>query len=196
MRSHIQLTPPGAEPVALEAVKAHLRIDGSADDPLLEGLNKAARMWCETYTRRAFVRQSWALWLSEPSACRELVLPRAPLLGVTRVQLFDENDVATDWENANYYVDVAAQPGRIVLRDGAVWPDLKRAANGMMVAYEAGYGDDGSAVPEDVKLAIKQLAAHWYENRGEAITVSAPALVPMTVQALLTPYRLMSMGGV
>jgi hypothetical protein len=53
-------------------------------------------------------------------------------------------------------------------------------------------------VPEPIKTAIRQLAAHWYEHRGEAsmnsggrgMTSAFNAInVPMVIQALLDPYR-------
>jgi uncharacterized phiE125 gp8 family phage protein len=81
---------------------------------------------------------------------------------------------------------------------GAVWPVPTRLTNGIGIEYVAGYGSDGTDVPEAIRTAIRQLVAHWYEHRGEAATaattrgtVITPAVpVPLVIQALLDPYRI------
>jgi uncharacterized phiE125 gp8 family phage protein len=194
MLSHILITPPATEPVTLAELKAHARITGTQDDTLLTGLLKAARQWCEHYTRRAFIHQVWELALSAAPSKESVNLPRAPLAEILSVRLYDEEDQPTDWISNNYYADTLAQPGRLVLRDGAVWPDFARCANGMVITYRAGYGDSAENVPEAIKLAIKQLALHWYEYRGEAINTTMIAAAPLTIEALLHDFRLYSMG--
>lgn len=213
MRSLKLVTPPAVEPVSLLEAKRQARIDGDDDDAFVAALIVAARQWAESYTGRAFITQTWQLWLDDaPGSGDELafgvsdlsragaeagyiLLPRAPLLAVTDVQTFDESDVATAWPSANYYVDTAHEPGRLALRAGAVWPVPTRAANGLMIEYAAGYGADADAVPEAIKTAIRQLVAHWYEHRGEASS-DALLMAPLTVRAVLDPYRLRSLGGV
>ncbi|MDX9690354.1 MAG: hypothetical protein EOM37_04820 [Proteobacteria bacterium] len=195
MLSHILVTPPASEPVTLTDFKTHARITSTQDDPLLTGLLKAARQWCEHYTRRAFIHQVWELALSTPPSKESVTLPRTPLAEVVSVQLYDEDDQLTNWISNNYYGDTLSQPGRLVLREGAVWPDFSRCANGMVITYRAGYGEDPDAVPEAIKLAIKQLALHWYEYRGEAINTTMIAPAPLTIEALLHDFRLYSMGA-
>ncbi|HAX90912.1 MAG TPA: hypothetical protein DCY07_01725 [Rhodospirillaceae bacterium] len=194
MISHILVAPPATEPVTLAAMKAHARISHDSDDVLLEGLLRAARQWCEHFTRRAFITQSWALSVSCPREKRAITLPRAPVLGVTYVHLYDEDDVATLWDESHYYVDSAGHPAHLVLRDGMSWPTLTRSAGGMVIEYTAGYGSDGARVPDGIKLAIMQLATHWYEHRGEAITGETITKTPMTIEALLMPYRTIGLG--
>lgn len=194
MISHSLITPPLVEPVTLVEAKAHARVSHDDDDALLTGLLRAARQWCEHYTRRAFIAQSWALSLSTSPSKRFVELPRAPALGVTSVYLYDEEDVAILWDAANYYVDVGGDPARLVLREGAVWPALIRDVGGMVIEYTAGYGADGVSVPHGIKLAILQLVTHWYEHRGEAITGEAIVKTPLTIEALLAPYRALRLG--
>lgn len=195
MLSHILLTPPSVEPVTLAEMKAHARLTTTADDTLLEGLLRAARQWCEHYTRRAFIHQTWDLALGQAPAKRFQLLPRAPLASITAVHLYDEEDRETLWEASNYYADVLSEPGRLVLRRGASWPEIERCASGMVITYVAGYGASGSAVPEEIKLAIMQLALHWYEYRGEAINATMATKAPLTIEALLHAYRIYDMGG-
>ncbi|MER2519736.1 MAG: head-tail connector protein [Bdellovibrionales bacterium] len=211
MRSLKLITPPAVEPVTLAEAKQQARIDLGDDDAFVTALIVAARQWAEHYTGRAFLAQVWQLWLDDaPGAgdemafgvsdlscadCGYVALARAPLMAVSSVQTFDDNDVATVWNAANYYVDTAHEPGRLALRRGAVWPVPTRAVNGLMIQYMAGYGAEAGAVPETIRMAIRQLVAHWYEHRGEA-SLDAAAMAPLTVRALLDPYRLRSLGGV
>jgi uncharacterized phiE125 gp8 family phage protein len=189
MTSLVLQTPPALEPVTLAEFKSHARIDGTADDILATGLIIAARQWVEQYTRRALITQTWRLWLDAPPDARSINLPHSPVLTVNSLQYFDEADAATVWSIGNYFVDLASQPARLALRNGAVWPLPIRSTNGLMIEYSAGYGATAAAVPEALKLAIKQIAAHWYEQRGDAVTAGI-ALVPLTALAILAPYRL------
>lgn len=195
MISHVLLSQPTVEPITLEEIKAHCRVEHEQDDILISALITAARQWCEHYTRRAFINQTWDLAISTVPEKRYINLPRAPLSSVTAVQLFNERDELKTWSADQYYSDVIHTPGRVVLRDDATWPSQQRCSNGMVVTYVAGYGPDGSFVPEAIKLAIKQLVLHWYEYRGDAVHTTMTAHAPMTVEALLDPYRVMSLGG-
>jgi uncharacterized phiE125 gp8 family phage protein len=56
-------TPAAVEPVSLVEAKAHLRVDFSDDDIYILALIKAARGYCEGFSRRAFFTQSWLLAL-------------------------------------------------------------------------------------------------------------------------------------
>lgn len=60
-RSLVRATQPIVEPVSLAAAKAHLRIDSSAEDDLIQGLISTARAWCEDYTDRTFVLTQWTM---------------------------------------------------------------------------------------------------------------------------------------
>lgn len=218
MTSFTLVTPPSVEPVTLADAKAQARIDTDADDALVTGLITAARQWAERYTARAFITQTWNLFLdAKPISCGEwwdgvrdgaiigrgnveaIILPRPPLISVVSVQTYDNTDTATVWPSTNYFVDTAREPGRVALRMGVTWPVATRLSNGIQVQYTAGYGADGSTVPEPIKLAIKQLASHWYENRGEAVVSSGlhrgASMVPLVVTSLLDPYRVQRLGG-
>lgn len=58
-------TQPAVEPVTLDEVRAHLRIDSTDEDLLLETMIQAARQQAETITRRALVTQTWTMALDK-----------------------------------------------------------------------------------------------------------------------------------
>ena len=97
----------------------------------------------------------------------EITLPYPPLLSVTHVKTYDDNDVATTWAASNYFVDTTSIPGRIVARDGVSLPVATRVANGFEIEFVAGYGDDEADVPETVRTGILIMAAHLHEHRGD-----------------------------
>jgi uncharacterized phiE125 gp8 family phage protein len=49
----------------------------------------------------------------------------------------------------------------------------------------AGFGPLPSDVPQPLRQAILQLVAHWHEFRGNA----NPPAAPLTVDALIHPFR-------
>ena len=61
------------------------------------------------------------------------------------------------------------------------------------IRWRCGYGDAPADVPGDIRMAIKQLAAHWYTNRAAAVQEGETGRVvttPFTYSALLHSYRL------
>jgi uncharacterized phage protein (predicted DNA packaging) len=58
-----------------------------------------------------------------------------------------------------------------------------------MLGFEMATGFDPGGVPQDLKQAVLQLAAHWYENReATVIGVSAQSL-PFSLQDIVREYR-------
>jgi len=53
------VVPPTTEPLSLDEVKEHLRIESSAEDALLQVYIEAAREICEHNTSRVLVTQTW-----------------------------------------------------------------------------------------------------------------------------------------
>ncbi len=195
MTANVLLTAPTVEPVALADMKSFARVGTTADDGLITSLIKASRQWCEQFTGRVFVFQTWRLWVSCAPRKREILLPRAPLASITQILSYDEQDQSSEWDTDNVTVDTAHIPGRIVLKESFVWPQFQRSANSMMIDYVAGYGSAGTDVPEALKIAIMQLAIHWYENREAVLANESAYRVPLTVEALLQSYRIYNVGG-
>jgi uncharacterized phiE125 gp8 family phage protein len=184
----VLVTPPAQEPVSLAEAKAHLRVDTADDDALIQALIVAAREHVEHITRRALITQSWDLILDAFPA-GEIVMPRPPLQSVTSITYRLQDGTAVTLDPANYVVDAKSEPGRVVLVPGKSWPSEELyPASSVVIRYTAGYGDPG-AVPVAIKQAILLLVGHWYENREAAAVGHTVIQLPMTVDALLWPYR-------
>lgn len=203
---------PAAEPITTADAKAHLRVDASDENDLIDALVTTARRFVENYTGRALINQTWAQWMdcfpgsdsrSSPwwsgvkegpisllngAQAREIKLFRAPLSSVTSLSTFDIDDTETTFSSSNYIVDTTSEIPRIVLRTGASWPVALRAAKAVKIVFVAGYGAAGSAVPKDIITAMKQLVAHWFENR-EAASENPMTEIPLGPKLLLAPYK-------
>jgi len=169
------ISPPAAEPVSLADLKEHLKISGNAEDALLAGLLVAARQTIEARFQIAVMPQGWRLTLdAAPDA--PIVLPLSPVLSVDAVGV-ERNGVTESLPPAAYDYQTG-NVGRVRVNAPAA-PD---GLGGVVIAFTAGWAD-AAAVPEAMKLAIRILAAHLYENReGE------PA-GPIALNAILAPYR-------
>lgn len=214
MTGLIRITEPVEEPITLAEAKAHLRVEHDADDVLMTGLIGAVRTVCEQITRRALITQGWRLWLDAfPTGDegwwdgvregitplivrRHIDIPRAPLQGISAVEIYDDSNAVTVFPATSYFVDTVSTPGRLALRNSAVWPEPQRSANSISIAFTAGYGGV-SAVPLPLKQGMLAHLAQLYEQRGDGLTLHGGAMhargVPEISAALYAPYRLFTL---
>lgn len=182
---------PATEPVTTAELKSHLRVDSTDEDTLIASLGTAARQYVEEQTRRALVTQTWVLKLDEfPESDGEILLPRPPLVSVSSVTYVDTAGSTQTLSSSVYSVDTTDTPGRITLAYDQTWPTVRDQRNAITVTYVAGYGA-ASAVPDALKAAIKLLVGHWFTNREGVVTGTIATEIPMAVDALLAPYRVL-----
>ena len=179
---------PAEEPVTTAEAKDHMRVDTSDDDTLIDGLITASRLYAENYTNRAFVTQTLAVRLDAFPAS-QINLPRAPAASVTSIQYIDGDGATQTWSSANYTVDAYSKPARVLPVYDEDFPSTRAEIDAVTVTFVAGYGG-ASAVPEGLKLAIKTLVGHWYENREGSTYQHKVHLIPLAINALLTQFRI------
>jgi uncharacterized phiE125 gp8 family phage protein len=191
----VVVTAPADEPLSLDEAKAQLRRDDDfvADDVLIAGLIQAAREQVEAYTERALITQTLDLYFDAPPCGSILLVPKPKLQSVTSVTTYDTADAATVLSSSNYLVDVASEPGRIVLDSGVSWYATSlRDVNALIVRAVCGYGAR-SAVPQAIKQAMLLTVSTLYEHR-ERVVISQFAGqfidLPYGVKQLLDPYCL------
>lgn len=183
-------TQPTTEPVSLDEAKLHLRVDSTDEDVLIQSYIKAARIYAEKFQNRAFVTQTWDLWLDAFPSKDYLEIPLPPLQSITSIKYYDTANTEATMTASDYFVDVKSDPGRVCLAYGKTWPSTTlRDYNGVDITFVTGYGV-AELVPENVKSAIKLLVGHFYEHR-EAMTDKSLSEVPMAVESLLMIDRIM-----
>ena len=183
--SQILTSPPTVEPVTLAEAKTHMRVTHSDDDTYISTLINSACSTVEQFYGIALIQQSWSVFHDTWPEQGVFNLPLAPIMSIADLLIYGEDDVAATIDHAHYYLDVAARPCRLVLRNGRTGPTPGRRANGIEIKLVAGFGAAASAVPNQVKQALLIIIADWYASRGD---VDAGTL-PLSARSLLAPYR-------
>jgi len=161
----------------------------SAEDTLLTALITTAREYCEGFQNRAYITQTWQLWLDGWPSGDCIRIPLPPLQSVASIKYYDIADTEAVITASDYFVDDKSEPGRIILAYGRTWPTITlRPANAVCVEFIAGYRDVVE-VPQRVKQAILLLVGHWYENREASLTGAISREIEFAVKTLLSLDR-------
>lgn len=182
---HPKLKTAPAKIVDLADVKKHLRVPFSDDDTYISSLIDSAQYHIEGWNGwlgRCFVSQVW----EQNFECLDLSLksPFPDLISAV-VKYIDTNGDEQTIDNSNYYtVD-----NGVVFKSTYSIPDTE-VDNPEPVTVEWTCGVTN--VPPDVKLAVKMLIAHWYENR-EAVVPNERRVeydqVPLAFKSILERYH-------
>jgi uncharacterized phiE125 gp8 family phage protein len=190
------ITAPAAEPLLLEEAKLHLRIDHAEEDSEINALIADSRECGESFTNRAFITQTWDYFLDafppHNGCCDEIIrLRKPPLISVTHIKYYDTNGDLQTLPPTEYVVDANSTPARIMPAYGKTWPTTRDSgiSHAVEIRQVCGYGVSGSAVPSRVKRAMKLLIGHYYKYREQAISGTIINEIPMAVQNLLWPLR-------
>tara|TARA_R100000781_G_scaffold101170_1_gene64649 strand:- start:892 stop:1548 length:657 start_codon:yes stop_codon:yes gene_type:complete len=196
-------TAPTVEPITLQEAKEHLRLDDSADERILQRYIETARRFAEEYTKRSLSQQTISFFADAYDELADplfegvktgpylnyyknyIVLPRPPVISVTSVSTFADDDTETTFAASKYFVDNVREPARVVLRLGESFPTALRVANAIKVVYSAGYSSVYD-IPEPIRIGILQHVAHLYEHRGDMYDAITP--FPKQLKSLYAPY--------
>ncbi len=137
----------------------------------------------------ALVTQGWSVFRDAWPPGPALELPLRPVQSITAVRVYDEEAGITTVPAGTYVLDGASSPARLVRQGALAWPVPRRTANGIEIAFIAGYGDAAAGVPDPIRQAILLLIAHWYEYRSPLEVGSRAKPAPDMVAQLLAPYR-------
>lgn len=157
--------PPYAEPVSLDEMKLHLRVDIDDDDTLITSIILAAREQVETVTQRQLVAATWKLYLDE-FPCTSSVdvfggvirLGHSPVMLVDSIQYVDTNGVTQTLATSVYTVDVNTEPARIVLAYNQVWPATRAQLNAVTITYISGHATPFTRSDNDLIMKGGQYA--------------------------------------
>ena len=200
---------PESEPLELDEVKLHLRVDHDDEDSLIESMIAAAREYCENFCRRSFITQTLTFTLDEfPSvgvkaSCYDgykrkytdyIELPNGPVQSIESLEYWDTTeDEYIEIEAADYQLsNSSAVVDRLAPAPNTSWPTPQSGRlDAVKVQYIAGYGDDGEDVPRAIRNAMLLLIATWYANREAfLLATSGQAFpTPVGVDALLWGER-------
>jgi len=165
---------------------------GTADEQSIADLEKTARRYVEQITWRQLITATITLSLHDfPRGERRIYLPRAPLQSVGSITYVDDDEAVQTWAASKYEVEEIHEPGYIVPALNEDYPTdvIDEDPDAVTVTFDAGYGDDPSDVPWELRQSIKLLVGHCYCIR-EPTAMHAVNSVPMSVDSLIAPYRI------
>lgn len=182
-----------------EVVEA-LRIDGSAEDPMLAALIRKAYAAVEADTGRCLLATTLKTRYDRfPEGARwgrshdALGLPRSPLRSVESITYVDTDGATQTLDAADYQVVKHRLPPQVVPAFGASWPATRDQPEAVTVEYIAGYAASytAGAVPalETARHAIQLLVGAWYSNAEAIVVGTVVAEVPMAARWLLDQIR-------
>lgn len=189
-RASARTVAPTSEPITVGELRDMLRLPIGQEETVLQQCLITARETIERLTGLAIITQTWKLvldnWPSgkeawwdgvQDGAITELYsgggprwveIPVYPLQSVSEVTTFNSAGDATIVSVSDIFdVDILSIRGRMILKDGQVWPAALRTTSAIQIVYVAGYGDSWSDVPFGVRHAVLQLAAYLYTHRGD-----------------------------
>jgi uncharacterized phiE125 gp8 family phage protein len=176
---------PATEPISVADLKAHLRIDTTADNAALASMITTARLQIEAALALALITQHWTWTFDRWPRRASVELPISPVQSILSFTVMCSDGLLTVPSSATI-LDGNGIAARLITKDG--WPAPSVAALGIEIKFTAGYGATPADVPAPLRHAVLLLAAHWYGHRdpGNCCT-TAPS--PAAVEHLLAPYR-------
>jgi len=188
---------PLSEPVTLIEAKLHLKLATTSaeavayasEDDLLGRLITAARTQAEQETGRRFITQTLTYYLKQWPDERFIRIPYPPLQSaVVTYRLTGDDDYDNTLTTAD--VDIASEPGRIILQPNESWPSgTLYTDKPIKIVFICGYGL-AVAVPENIKSAILLKISDLYENRGEVVIGVSVGRIEGAVDSLLRQYQI------
>lgn len=186
---HVEVvTAVAAEPISLSEAKAHLRVDGTADDTYITALITIARQAAEHEAQRSFAPQTLRVRASEWGD--GIALPRGPVNAVSHVKYVDTANQQQTLSASAYYLDRSLLEPVVRRAYGYTWPSLHYQNDVIEVQYTAGTWNTNAGV-EPPKTALQYmllLIGSMHEQR-EADAERAAQRVPFA-DRLLDAYRI------
>lgn len=184
----LRVTAPAETPITLAEAKAHLRVDGSAEDPQIQSLidTAVALIDGDGSLGRAMVTQTWSKWVSQtPGVVR---IGMGPFIGLTAVDYYDADNVLQSATLADFEVRLDGDFVNIRPKSGKVWPNAYIRDDSIKLTFTAGYGA-AADVPENLKSAIKLLIGIWFGPGRDGVSEKKLTDVPFGIDALIGKER-------
>lgn len=181
-----RISGPSGTAVSLSEAKAHLSVDFAQDDALITSLVEAATLAVENYLLAPVRSEVWRHWFS--SFAGKLVLYDQRIRSIDAVKYYDSGGVLRTLDEASYIKDLVPWVKSVTLKSSTSQPDLSTDYTyPVYIDVTTGF----SAVPENIKVAIKSLVGTMYANRESDVLSEGVVTASMnrTFEFLLKPYQ-------
>ncbi|WP_334061375.1 head-tail connector protein [Limimaricola cinnabarinus] len=146
----------GALPVSLDAVKAHLRVDGSDDDAAIINIAHAAAAELEQFAQIALLNQTIRVTIFQPDPSGYFFLPIGPAKDDSATTVSIDGEPFTDFEFLG--------GNRPSIRWLGGFHDMR--PDRITIEYQAGFGAEATAIPHDIAQAVMDQAALHFDGRS------------------------------
>jgi len=201
-----RITAPSTTPVSEEETWSHLRLnlDAYGVEPsdrahVLSLINAATSRLDgrDGILGRCLVPQEWSQTLDQFPAGNAIELRLPPIISIVSVSYVDSDGATQTMTSSDYELsaDTHWRP-RLRLAYNASWPTTRDQHDAVTIRALLGYDSgnspqDAAGVPQSIKHALLLLISDLYEHRETVTVGTSVAPMPMTVDALLAPYRLL-----
>ena len=184
-------TGPATTAISLAEAKAFLRVDSDYDDDdsYITSLIGVATNVVEQFTRRRLITQTYNIYYDEFPPYIDLQVGN--VASVTHVKYYDTDNTLQTLDTSEYDVDIRVKPGRIYQAEDGNFPNTYERANSVEVEFVV--GSAASDVEDAIKQAMYIVIGRYYENRQDVVMGTQVNELPLMVEHLLTPYRLLEL---
>lgn len=160
------LTPPVEPAVTIDTIKAHIGISSAITqfDTILELYRSAATQKIEGKTGYTLITTVFKGFYNCFPAC--LLIKYKPNLAVSEIKYIDTDDAEQTLAASESNVFTDKFESKVVPVD--CWPETQsETPDAVKITFSAGYGAATTDVPSDFQLAIAQVVAFMYGNKGD-----------------------------
>lgn len=209
MKNSIVTVAPSVEPVSTTEAKAQLRIhaDDTTYDTEITRKLAAARQWVERRYGIAIITQT-RKQTQDQFPCDgkwsavKLLYP--PVQSITTFSYTDSEGTTQTLVAGTNYSSTGLMTPTVGAQDIVIpelypisfWPTIKSVPGAVSITYVAGFGNDGTYVPQPVKEAILMVLAHFFEQRQAEITGESIAKFEMDVDRVMSAYEVFDHAGI
>lgn len=179
------ITQPVAEPLTLAEAKAHLRLDGTAEDLTVTQLIRTARDHLERTTGLCLISRRLRAAVESVSEDGVIQILKGPVQTLDAIALYDGRGTPSTLATALCRFTRDGPPTAISLPAGL---DPARFENGIEIDFTAGFGEAGTDVPDSLRRALLLHVAVMFDYRGAVAPADQPAAVPEGYDRLVAPF--------
>lgn len=189
----LEASPAAPLAVSLDLVKQQRRVSrmSSAMDDLFTLWIVGATEYFQEQTGRQCVETPYQWQLDcFPPVDRYIELPRPPLVAVLAVEYLADDGTWATFDAENYTVHAPlgahAEPGRIVLNDGASWPTTIEQDLSVRITFTCGY----ETVPSLIQSCLLLLVGHFHRNDAAVVESSDTlAELPLGASTIIRAFQ-------
>lgn len=189
----LPISAPNAALIAPEQAKNWVRGDPN-DDTDLDDINLLIATvmshldGIDGILRRALISQGWCdVWDRFPAG-DQLRLALTPVQSVVSVTYFGSDGVSRDLDGSAYSLHSDFVGSYVRLASGRAWPSAADRDDAVKITYIAGYGENASSVPAEIRTAGKKLLQLWYGADDPSLYRDLPPVIMNMLRRFIRPH--------